>query len=97
MDWRARKTTPWGKRATLAPIPKSAMTKGVTNHFRNMILTFRNSKSPTEGCAYVSSPDYRSNVFEVQTLPHDGQKCSIPSGKGFSRITIVTAVSWQFQ
>ncbi|GFU56285.1 hypothetical protein TNCV_582211 [Trichonephila clavipes] len=40
MHWMARKTTSRRKMVTPPPIPKSAVTMGVTkNHFRNMILT----------------------------------------------------------
>ncbi|GFX76427.1 hypothetical protein TNCV_5090661 [Trichonephila clavipes] len=38
MRWMARKTRQWRKLATPAPIPKSTVIMGVTNHFRNMIL-----------------------------------------------------------
>ncbi|GFW00077.1 hypothetical protein TNCV_3568661 [Trichonephila clavipes] len=35
-----RKMTPRGKLATPTPIPKLAVTMGVTNHFRIMVLMF---------------------------------------------------------
>ncbi|GFS60842.1 uncharacterized protein TNCV_2002181 [Trichonephila clavipes] len=72
----ARKTTPFEKMAMPAPIPKSAVTMGVTNHFRNMTLTLRAAVAEWYRYRTVACFVTGSNPVPLKTR-RVGQRCTL--------------------
>ncbi|GFW13225.1 hypothetical protein TNCV_4121261 [Trichonephila clavipes] len=59
MHLMARKTTPCGDRTTPAPISKSAVTMGITNHVRNVMLNSLGMKKAIQeidSCFFLEYP-----------------------------------------